>query len=449
MVSNENPDFQASSKLLEEQKWGKLDLVISIILVVGSLILVGMHNNSYKTLSPIDELQHLDFTIKASTFHFPGEGERVGEIAMQEAACRSVDAPGYVGPPCNGGPYEPSSFQELGFNTAASQLPTYYITAGLIARGIRALSPIDSFLTAARLSGGIFLGLSLAILWYVMGLLDISRRKRIVPILLLGSTPIVIFHASTVNADAALMLCGSILLLSFLKFEQERLSLAKLLFVCLVTFSVDRSVALAIGALSFALLIQCLPEVKKNSAKVVSLLSIMAVVLISYKVFFPGIHNFLQPQVGSVDEVPMYNAYVTSGVKWDRVVQQLGQVVTPIWNTYQPPFLRTEGIRMVMTISNWLVIGSLLHISFSKNAGQLVSKISSSTFTTFVLAGPLYTFIYAYFSGWDFAAPGRFGLSLLPFTAIPIAKSLEKRATTAIFYLLAAMSALLTFRAMI
>jgi len=58
-----------------------------------------------------------------------------------------------------------------------------------------------------------------------------------------------------------------------------------------------------------------------------------------------------------------------------------------------------------------------------------------------VLAGPMYSFYYAYFSNADYSAPGRFGLGLLPVAVV--ATSVVVTKTTS--YVLASMLAMFSY----
>ena len=53
---------------------------------------------------------------------------------MREEACRGVDSPGFVTPPCRDPELRPEQFQELGINSAATHPPTYYAVTGWAAR---------------------------------------------------------------------------------------------------------------------------------------------------------------------------------------------------------------------------------------------------------------------------------------------------------------------------
>ncbi|MEP4653141.1 MAG: hypothetical protein ABJ314_23410, partial [Ilumatobacter sp.] len=127
--------------------WDRTDWWAVGALFLVSLILVGLHVRAYTQLSPIDELQHIDYVIKAGDFEPPHVNDPVGFEAMAEAACRSVDAPGYIGPPCGLDRYDPEDFQENGVNTAARQFPVYYTITGVISRFVVATGAIGSQVT--------------------------------------------------------------------------------------------------------------------------------------------------------------------------------------------------------------------------------------------------------------------------------------------------------------
>ena len=60
--------------------------------------MVLLHERDYTPLSPVEKLQHIDYLDQASRFDLVRTGEHVGEVAMREQACRTVDSPGFVSP---------------------------------------------------------------------------------------------------------------------------------------------------------------------------------------------------------------------------------------------------------------------------------------------------------------------------------------------------------------
>src|SRR6478672_4908576 len=136
-------------------------LAAAVALMALAAVLVVLHVRAYTALSPLDELQHVDYLDQASRFDFVHDGERVGQLAMREQACRTVDSPGFVSPPCHARHLTPVQFQEGGFNTASGDPPTYYAVTGLLARVAIHLPGVDSLVTGGRLVGALWLGLGL------------------------------------------------------------------------------------------------------------------------------------------------------------------------------------------------------------------------------------------------------------------------------------------------
>jgi len=423
------------------QKWLKRDWIFCVGIIVVTVFTSGLHMRAYPTLSPLDELQHIDYAERAGRFDIPAVGERVQQQALAEAACRSVDAPGYISPTCNAPLQNPDNFQERGFNTAASQFPTYYIVTGLLARGVMQITPIGSAVTSLRVVSGIWLGIALCILWYVLALMNVSRRHRINSFLLIISTPLIIFTSSTVTPDSMLFLAGSVLLLSAIKYEADKLKWYFFLPIVCLAFSIDRAVFLPILVIFIYLFLKIFAMRELNYRQLVVFLSLPIVLYLMYFKIYPYIQTHLAPSTLSAAEAPMNGKNQTAAVDSDRLLQQIETVVSPIWNVYIPHTLNTDLNRALKSLYNWFIIGALFALSLKGYVRKAWAIISGGTLAVMVLAGPMYSFYYAYFSNADYSAPGRFGLGLLPVAVV--ATSVVVTKTTS--YVLASMLAMFSY----
>ena len=384
---------------------------------------------AYQTLSPIDELQHIDYSVRAGRFEIPGVGVRVEQEVLAEAACRSVDAPGYISPPCDAQLQNPDNFQERGFNTAADQFPTYYILTGVLAKGIELLTPVNSTITSLRATSGVWSGVALCILWYVMALINIPRRHRIISFLLLISTPLIVLTSSTVTPDSMLFLAGSVLLLSTIKYESEKLKWYYFLLIICIAFSTDRAVFLPILAIVIYLFLKMFGIREFNFRRLGTFVAIPIVLWLMYFKIFPYIQTHIRPSPLSVAEVPMYGMNQVTEVDSERILQQLQTVVSPVWNVFIPQTLKSELVIVVKSLYNWLIIGSLLALSLKSTGRKGLALISGSTLGVMVFAGPFYSFYYAYFSNIQYSAPGRFGLGLLPVAVVAVSAVITKKSS--------------------
>ena len=423
------------------KRWGKSDWIFCIGIIVVTVFTSCLHMRAYPTLSPLDELQHIDYAQRAGHFDIPAVGERVQQQALGEAACRSVDAPGYISPTCNALLQNPDNFQERGFNTAASQFPTYYIITGLLARGVMQITPIGSAVTSLRVVSGIWLGIALCILWYVMALMNVPKRHRINSFLLLISTPLIVLTSSTVTPDSMLFLIGSVLLLSAIKYEAEKLKWYYFLPIMCFLFSIDRAVFLPILVIFIYLFFKTFAFKEMNYKKLSVFLSIPLVLYLMYFKIYPYIQSHLAPSTLSAAEAPMNGKNQTAGVDSDRLLQQIEAVVSPIWNVYIPYTLNTDLTRALKSLYNWFIIGALFALSLKGYARKGWAIMSGGTLVVMVLAGPMYSFYYAYFSNADYSAPGRFGLGLLPVAVV--ATSVVVTKTTS--YVLASVLAMFSY----
>jgi len=421
-----------------QNQWHKSDWLFCFAILFVTVLTSGLHIRSYQTLSPIDELQHIDYAVRAGRFEIPGIGVRVEQEVLAEAACRSVDAPGYVSPPCDAPLQDPASFQERGFNTAADQFPTYYILTGVVAKGIKLLTPINSTITSLRVTSGLWSGISLCILWYVMALINVPKRNRVISFLLLISTPLIILTSSTVTPDSMLFLAGSVLLVSTIKYESEKLKWYYFLLIICIVFSVDRAVFLPILAIFIYLFLKMLGIREINYRRLWTLIAVPIVLYLIYFKIFPYIQNQIRPSPLSVADVPMYINNQVTEVDSERILQQLQTVVSPVWNVFIPQTLKSELVIVVKSLYNWLIIGSLLALSLKSDTRKGLALISGTTLGVMVLAGPFYSFYYAYFSSTQYSAPGRFGLGLLPVAVVAVSAVMTKKSS---YLMTAALSA--------
>ena len=419
----------------EPARWARVDWYVCLGLLAMSVLLVGMHTSAYETLSPIDELQHVDYMIRAGEFDIPRKNERVEFQAMDEAACRSVDAPGYEGPPCGLPEYDPAWFQEQGFNTSAGQFPPYYVVTGVSARVLTSIGVFDSKVTAARMLGAVWLAAAWAVTWYVMALLDIRRRHRLLVIGLLAVTPLTIFHAgATVNADVSLMLGGALAVLATIKYESGRLRWWWLALAYTALFFVEATSILAIAAGAAYLIVRrALDASRPWSMRLAPLITVPWLYLLRLEIG-PWVHRTLFPAAdpadtgGRVGNAPMFMNHYTTEVSLEKVLAQVPSTFTPVSNPYFSPPLRSQLTITATQLTNWLLIALLFAAAFVFVSRPAMAWWSRVVMAALLTAGPFYTFYFAYFSSSDFAAPSRFALPLVPLMAVAAAGAIKTRA---------------------
>lgn len=438
---------------VESGIWGRIDWLAIGALFLCSIVLVGLHARSYTTLSPIDELQHIDYVIKAGDFEPPHVNDLVGFEAMAEAACRSVDAPGYIGPRCGLDVYDPEDFQENGVNTAAGQFPFFYTATGVASRLIVATGLLESQVTAARMVGALWAGAAWAVMWYVLAMLRIPRPRRVVALTALIATPLTLFHSATVNADGVLMFTGALAVLATLKYEARRLNVWLLLAGYAALYFVEPTNILVIAPCVAYLAVRVtLRSDASTLRRALPLLAIPMVLLFRLRIA-QEVHRFFFPASPRTNRPTMFADNATpDGVNWDRVIQQLDTIFTPVNHAYVTSFLRSEHTYALQDVVNWLLIGAMfvvvIGVATVRSGGSSADDVAPGVgvsapeitvadeqtrwltrfgVVTLIAAGPFYTFSFAYFSDADFPAPARFGLPLVVFLVVGLAAGLTTR----------------------
>ncbi len=433
----------------QRRPWDRTDWWVCLGLVIVSVVLVGMHVRAYETLSPIDELQHLDYVIKAGEFDIPRRNERVGFDAMAEAACRSVDAPDYVGPACGLDEYDPNTFQESGFNTAASQYPPYYVITGLAARALTSVGVFDSIVTAARMVGALWAAAAWSVIWYLMALLGVRRRAAAVAIALLVATPLTLFHAgATVNADVSLMLSGALAVLATVQCEAGRLRWWWLAPIYVGVFFVEATNILAIAACAVYLVVRRGLDTSASwRDRLIPLLILPALVLLRLQIagrvqdaLFPAAER---KSIGDGPKrAPMFTNHQTETVSIDRVLEQLDATFTPVRNPYISPPLQSRFMIVNVQVVNWLLIALLFASAFVVVTSARRAWWARVTIAVLLTAGPFYTFYFAAISNQDFSAPARFALPIVPLLVVSVAFALDRDRTFWVAVVVAGLAAL-------
>lgn len=470
----------------DPNRWDRRDWLAVAALMLCSLMLVGLHARAYTTLSPIDELQHIDFAIKAGDFEPPRVNDLVGFDAMAEAACRGVDAPQYIGPQCGLDEYDPEDFQENGVNTAAGQFPIYYTSTGVISRVIVDIGVLDSKVTAARIVGGLWAGAAWGVMWYVLALLRIPRGRRALALAVLVVTPLTLFHAATVNADTILMFTGALAVLAALKYEAGRLNGWLLLVAYAALYFVEPTNILPIAASAAYLTVRVSWQPGASWLRRLTPLIVFPMVLLLRLRLAKQIQRTLFPPSPRTSSPNMFRDNAApDGVVWDKLLDQLPKIFTPVNNAYVPPFMRTQQTIALMEVTDWILIGAMFLgaiglVSTAIRGNEPVPAVSNPStdsveppevaaeatgssatllddvaavrsmwltrvaMLTLIAAGPFYTFSFAYFSNADFPAPGRFGLPLVVFLAVGLASAMRTRWAVGMVSVVAALASVNT-----
>lgn len=420
-------------------------LMLGITLVIP-LTIVAAEVSRYTKLSPIDELQHIDYLLRSPTLIVLGD--RITEPAMREEVCRGIDA-AIALPACDAPTLTPDQFQEAGFNTAYIHPPTYYfLTSVLSAPGqFLGLEPV----TAGRLAGGFWLCLGLLLTWLVGRRLRINEVALCGSLLLIGVMPSVIYSSSVVNPDAASLAVGAAALLLTLETERRsgwwRWVLLAGAGVVAVAFKTQNIIVIV--CLGLYLLLRAwqsytdgraaVERAQRSTLQPATLLG-MATVLgtIALLAMTAWLKATSLLASGTAADIPMSAAFsAPPAFPFPQMIASLGSFFPPS-SAYVSTFLRGPGIQAGMIITGLVLVSCCAGVGwFRSNERPEITALARAVTVTAVLGAPLMVLANYTLLGYVFDLPPRYGLALLPLIAICTASAVRSIAGRALLGTLA------------
>ncbi len=417
--------------------------VLLLLLLFTTIVHVG-HVARYRTVSPIDELQHLDYLIRAPRGDIPGSGELFLQESARIQTCARIDEGFDVNvPPCVTDPsvvLDIRQFQEGGFNTAYIHPPVYYVTGGLVARAIDLVLPGDqSLLTTGRLAAlGWALG-AVVLLWMLFAELRAGLIARAALIVLVVSAPTILHATATVNPDGSAVAIGAAILWAVLRWERNALSawvpvgLAALAAGTKVTNLVG--VAVVVVYLGLALLSErrlTVPVVPGSrptwwfslAPRLRLILEMMAAVAAISVVWFAA-QRFLQ--VLDPAEIPMVARFAVDDFPVAQLAGAWHQTVSPLQGPYLAPFLRTDAMVVTSGFVDLLVMAGAVAGAVLARRASRERRLAIAALVLAVAIGPLIVVFNAVVQGIYVVIPPRYGIALVPALVAASLPALERR----------------------
>jgi len=406
------------------------------------LTLVSLHVKIYRTFSPIDERQHVDYLYRISRGELLGMGEQIGQDALRDEACRGVDWPMFK-PPCHPNePYNPDIYPDLGYNSAHIHPPTYYFLTAIAIKTFDVVGIAENFVSAGRAAGGLWLALALVFFWHVGASLGIGVSARVIVMVLLVTTPAILHASSTVNPDASALFAGTLLLLATITFERVRgRTVLMLPVVAAVAVGLKATNLLAVGACAVYLFIRWRLQAstqQKGERRGPELL-IGAGALIVGGVTVALAWMFIHGQLIRAPIDPQIDRFQVDSLSGTDVAGQFFALVTPISNPWLPSFFNNVAVTSIVRLLNLvLVVATFGAIVSTRSLGR--SETIALSGAAILLVGGMGLTLSNYYlnSGIFVEIPARYGISLLPFLFVALAAMLRWGLTVFIGGVLAA-----------
>lgn len=420
--------------------------LIPLLLILVALTMVSLHVRMYTKVGPIDELQHIDYLYKSPSIVAPGD--RVGQDAMREEACRGLDYPFRL-PACSRtSNYNPNVFQEQGYNTAYINTPLYYSITHLFGSAIQRATGIESLVTAARLVGGLWLGAGLVIAYFAGLRLGAARLPLASVLVITACIPAVVYPSSIVTPDAGTFAIGAAALWSVLWWEerpQQRwpiLVIITIFALCIKMTNIVVLVGLGVYVMfrMFGSLSSREPVPPRHSVRTwltggAFLACTAAVVALVWLVALNT--------MGDASQLPMSRRYKATSLGVTPLVANLGNWIMPlstVWVKEDNPALEAALQRFgPLLLSAGLIAAALFGVTASRARSIAWSWLLTALTggSAFVVAGYVYQSMYG-------PVPARYGYALVPAMAALTSMGIRTRPAGAVVMILAIASVILS-----
>lgn len=402
--------------------------VLAALLVLVALLGVT-HIVRYSAFSPYDEIQHFDTLEKNSRLVLVGQGERLSQTTMREAACHGNDFGWNLGS-CDAPTYSPSDFPWEGWNTAVTASPLYYGVTGAAGRFVDfAVPAIDSLLTASRLIGLLWALLAVGLTWLLLGEFSVAYGVRFFIIVLLATAPTVLHLFSIVNPDVTGIAGGAAIAWLTVRWERGASPAWLLVVVAMLTVLGKPLNAAVVGAMVVYLVIRYFQERYATDAVHADFPARGVVALIGGVLLGAVPWLMVQGALATepVSQVPQIQQFSGREMTLADITTQFTALVSPLRDPYLPAFIAGPLTVLVAAASNIFLLGSNVGVVMLSH-NRRASALAGAALTVALLLGPAVAiFMYVGQAGVVFPTTVRYGLPLLPLFAVGIGVAVAEK----------------------
>jgi Dolichyl-phosphate-mannose-protein mannosyltransferase len=433
------------------RKWAPATL-----LVVVPVLLVSLHVRAYTKLSPIDELQHIDYMFRSPGVHQVVAGTRDSGPAMREEVCRGIDDAVIPLPPCSSKKLVPSQFQDQGYDTAYIHPPTYYDVTWALGKVVKPLTGAKSWVTTWRLVGALWLAAGL-LLTYAAGLRMDARPLPLVGLLvLLASAPSIIETNSTVTPDAASTFVGGAVLYLACRWRSgDRWRWLALVGIGFVATAFKLQGAIVVMMIVIYLLLSArgaTPNDDKDSttrnhpeptpdpsglirhgsgpARLVQSVSVRAVaILVVTTGAIAGAWTVLQRVTETIDpnKLRVNRQFVVSSISLQQIASSFGAFLAPLPGAFIPTATRNVWTDDTLSLLSWLLVAGLVGGAIFLAHSHATASLARAALITALFGGPIFVLLNFVSMSQYIPIPSRYGFPLLPAMVVCTADAIRTR----------------------
>ena len=387
-----------------------------------------IHIVQYRQFSPIDELRHLDYALQITRGHVPKLGDKLGQDAMREEACRGIDYQ-WLDPPCDSVKFPPAAFRDNGYQTATPHPPTYYILSGISGRILRGLGILDGAIDGARLMSALLFGFGFVATFAAGRQLGVRSFPLLAGLSVLITLPGALHSASIVTPDSFAMLAGGGALLTAVLWKKNQLSTRWLIIVgAIVGFTKLTNLVMLLAVMAWLVAVALLE--KREGRRDLSLIK-APILMFSAGALSSGawmVADRLRATI-SADTIPQNITLKFEGAP------PLKHLLNPeVLLTWFPPGRSFDSARffnqyvsLMRSLVFPLLIGAIIMSALRAQKDNDIGFLSLFAGIAGLLGAPVFVLGIAMTAGVLIGAEGRYAVCLLPVYVIAIAAQSKGR----------------------
>ena len=403
-------------------------LVPYLIAFLIAFIPAFIHIVQYSQFSPIDELRHLDYSLQITSGHVPEIGDKLGQDAMREEACRGIDLP-FRSPRCDSATFDPMTFRDDGWQTAAPHPPVYYILSGISGRTLSGLGIFDGTLVGARLMSALLFGFGFVACFTAGRQLGVRPFPLLAALGLLLTMPGALHSASIVNPDSMAMLAGGGALLAAIRWKNGLLSARWLILIGgLVGFTKLTNLLVLLAIVMWLVIDALLKKLSEQRwlplIKAPLLMFVTGTLTSGAWMYIQGLRATISAEI-----IPQYQIFKYEGIP--PLKHLLSSDVLLAWFPpgmgYDSGRFLNQYVSLMRSLAIPLLVGALIATAMRARKGNDIASLSLFAGLAGFVSAPVFNIGTVFLSGVLFGPPSRYAMCLLPVYVIAVASQSKGR----------------------
>jgi hypothetical protein len=381
-------------------------------------IVFCLHIAAYAPLSPVDEIQHVDYVYHLMHGHLLHAGQQFSPDALHTLSCRGIDTAPPIPAPC-GGPYDVNAMPGGGFDTAFTHSPLYYTVpaaAGLLGK---ALGIGGDLVDVLRLTSVLWWALFVAVAWRLFRELDVNRWAGAAGILLTAATPVILQTHSIVNNDATALPAGAAITLAALLWDRDALRLRWLVLLAAVAVALKATNVVVVVAVAVFLLVrywqrhgwnvrESRPAARRTAIAVGALALASVIVGIAWQLASAHL-QLIDPAL-----IPGTKAFYVPSFRPVWLFGSTDAFLSPILPEFIDSVMASQSAQVLGVLTNYGLMGMAILGAVLAAPGSRVRALAGGTAVAAAVMPSVFVLINYTSTHTSSLITSRYGLSLVP-----------------------------------